>query len=206
LNCIQFRLANHPFQAHLSFELVRLAHSDSHWIHCEMNSGNWWWDMQDQLHAGTTIVAVICASDKTQLTNYSGNQHIQLLYPTIGNIRINIWLTPKQRPLILVARSPSPPNADLNTEKARHFTVGTVRSPLQNLDITGPGLKWNCTHGIQRHCFPLLAAWVGNYPEHLMIAPVSYDSFPVCGIPKCAPMGHSTCQALDNSRDQHVYS
>jgi len=28
----------------------------------------------------------------------------------------------------------------------------------------------------------------------------------MCGIPKGAPMGHSTCRALDNPRDQCVYS
>jgi hypothetical protein len=166
-----------------------------------MNSGNQWWNMQDQHPAGMTIVADICASDKTQLTKFSGNQHIWLLYPTIGNICINIWLTPKQHTLTLIACSPGSPNGAKNTEKGWHSTLGTVQSPLQNLDITGPGLKWNCTHGIQRHCFPLLAAWVGNYPEYLINAPASYDSCPVCNIPTGAPMGHSTCQAIDNSRD-----
>jgi len=28
----------------------------------------------------------------------------------------------------------------------------------------------------------------------------------MCEIPKGALIGHSTCRALDNSRDQHVYS
>jgi hypothetical protein len=51
-----------------------------------------------------------------------------------------------------------------------------------------------------------LAAWVGDYPEQVMIAPVSYGSCPMCEIPKGAPMGHSTFRPLDNSRDQHIYS
>jgi len=81
-----------------------------------------------------------------------------------------------------------------------------VLTPLRNLDITGPSLKWNCADGFQRRCYPLSAAWVRDYPEQVMIAQVSYGSCPMCEIPKGAPMGHSTCRVLDNPRDQHVYS
>jgi hypothetical protein len=51
-----------------------------------------------------------------------------------------------------------------------------------------------------------LAAWVGDYPEQVMVAQVSYGSCPMCQTPKSAPMGHSTFRPLDNSRDQHIYS
>jgi len=79
-------LAHLPFQAHLDFEPVRLADFDSRRIYSEMNTGDWWWDTQDQLPAGATIVPVIFASDKTHLTNFSGDQHAWPLYRTIGNI------------------------------------------------------------------------------------------------------------------------
>jgi len=80
-----------------------------------------------------------------------------------------------------------------------------VLSQLRHLDITGPGLKWDCADGFQRQCYPLLAAWVGDYPEQVMVAQVSYGSSPMCEIPKGALMGHSTFRPLDNSRDQHNY-
>jgi len=48
--------------------------------------GDWWWDKPDQLPARATIGAVICASDNTQLTNFSGDQCAWLLYLTIGNM------------------------------------------------------------------------------------------------------------------------
>jgi len=80
-----------------------------------------------------------------------------------------------------------------------------VLSPLRNLDLTGLDVKWNRAAGFQRQCHPLLAAWVGDYPEQVMIAQVSYGSCPMCEIPKAVPMGHSTCRGLDNLRDQHVY-
>jgi len=81
-----------------------------------------------------------------------------------------------------------------------------VLSPLQNLDITGPGMKWNCADGFQRQCYSHLVAWVGDYPEHVLIALVSYGSRPMSIIPKSAPMGHSTCRALNYSRNQHICS
>src|SRR5882757_6166875 len=58
--CIQFLLAHLPFQAHLEFEPVRLADSEGRRIYSEMNTGDWWWDTQNQLPAGATIVPVIC--------------------------------------------------------------------------------------------------------------------------------------------------
>jgi hypothetical protein len=203
---IWFLLAHLPFQTHLDFEQVRLADWECRLIYSEMNTGDWWWDTQDQLPAGATIVPVICASDKTHLTNFSGDQHGWPLYFTIGNIQKDIRWTPKKRAWILVGLIPCPPKSAKNTDEAWHSAVGTVPSPLRNLDITGPGLKWNCADGFQRQCYPLLAAWVGNYPEQVLIAHVSYGLCPMCEIPPGALMGHSTCRALDNSSYQHAYS
>jgi hypothetical protein len=76
-----------------------------------MNTGDWW-DTQNQLPAGVTIVPVICASDKTHLTNFSGDQHVWPLYHTIGNIRKDIRRTPKKRAWILVGLIPCPPNEE----------------------------------------------------------------------------------------------
>jgi hypothetical protein len=171
-----------------------------------MNTGDWWWDTQDQLPARATIVPVICASDKTHLINFLGDQHAWPLYLTIGNIRNVIRRTVTKHAWILVVLIPCPPKGAKNIDEAWHSAVGTVLSQLRHLDITGPGLKWECADGFQRQCYPLLAAWVGDYPEQVMIAQVPYGSCPMCEIPKCALMGHSTFQPLDNSRDQHIYS
>jgi len=203
--CIQFHLAHLPFQAHLDFKLVRLADSPSRRIYSEMNTGDWWWDTQDQLPAGATIVPVICASDKIQLTNFSSDQQAWSLYLTIGNIRKDFCRTPTKRAWILVGLIPCPPKGAKNTDEAWHSTVGTVLSPLRNLDITGPGLKWDCADGFQRQCYPLLAAWVGDYLEQVMVAQVSYGSYPMCEIPEHAPMGHSTFRPVDTPQDQHIY-
>ena len=93
--CIQFLLAYVPFQAPLNFQPVRLTDSEGLPIYREINSGDWCWDIHNQLPAGATIVPVICASNRTHLINFSGVQHAWPLYLTIGNIRKDIRRTPK---------------------------------------------------------------------------------------------------------------
>jgi hypothetical protein len=186
-------------------ERVRLADYAGCGIYSEINTGDWWSDTQDQLPAGATIVPVVCASDRTHLTSFSGDQHAWPLYLMIGNIRKDICRTPKKCPWILVDLTPCPPKGAKNIDEACHSAVGTVLSQLRHLDITGPSLKWDCADGFQQQCNLLLAARVGDYPEQVMVVNVSYGSCPMCEIPKGAPMGHSTFRPLDNSRDQHIY-
>jgi len=202
---MQFLLAHLPFQEHLDFEPVHLADFEGHRIYSEMNTGDWWWDTEDPLPAGATIVPVICVSDKTQLTNFLGDQHAWPLYLTIGNIRKDIRCTPNKCPWTLDGLIPCPPKGAREIDEAWHSAVGTVLSQLRHLDITGPGLEWDSADGFQRQCHPLMAFWVGDYPEQVMIAQVPCGSCPMCKIPKDAPMGHSTFWPLNNARDQHIY-
>jgi len=100
---------------------------------------------------------------------------------------------------------PCPLKDAKNIEEAWHNAVGTLLSQLRHLDITGPAWKRDCADGFQRQCYPLLAAWVGDYLEQVMVAQVSNGSCPMCEIPTGALMGHSTFWPLDNSRHRHRY-
>jgi hypothetical protein len=151
------------------------------------------------------IVLVIYACDKTQLTYSLGDQHAWPLNHTIHNSQKDILFAPKQRSWILVGLIPCPPKDANNTDKAWHSAVGTVLSPLRNLDTTDSSLKWDSADGFQRQCYRRFAAYVGDYPKHVMVTQVSYGSCPMCEIPKGAPMVRSTFRHLDNPRDQHVY-
>jgi len=196
------RFGTSPISGAPRFEPVRLADSECHRIYSELNPCDCLWDMQDQLPAGAMIVTVICASNKTHLPNFLGEQHAWPLYLTIGNIRKDICHTPHKHSWILVGLIPCPPTGANIIDEAWHSAVGTVLSPLRNLDITGPSLKWDGADGSQRQSYPLLAAWVGNYPEQVMLAQISYGSCPMCEIPTGVPMGHSTFRQLDNPQDQ----
>jgi len=206
VKCIQFLLAHLPFQAHFNIEPARLPDSEGDQIYRTMNTGNSWWDTKDQLPAWAMLVSVVCASEKTHLTNFSGDQPACTLYLTIGYIWEDIRLTHKTPDWILVCLIPRPPTGAKNIDKAWHSGVGTVLSQLRHLDITGPGLKWDWADGFQQQYYRPLAAWVGDYPEQAMVAQVSYGSCPMCEITKGEQMGHSNFQPLDNLRDQHIYS
>jgi hypothetical protein len=80
-----------------------------------------------------------------------------------------------------------------------------VLSQLSHLDITGPGLRWDCADEFQQQCDPLLAAWVRDYLEQVMVAPVSGGSCPMCEIAQGELMGHSYFQPPDHSRDHQIY-
>jgi len=194
-------LAHLPFQAHLNFKPVHRSDSENRWIYSKMNTGDWWWDTQDQVPAGAMIGPVICASDNTELTNFSVDQHAWPLCLAIHNIRVDIRCTLKQRACFPDGLIPCPLHGAKNTDEAWHSADGTVLAALRNLDIAGPGMKWNSADGFRRQWYHLLAAWVGDYPEQVMIAYVLYGSCPMCEIPKGVPMGHSTIRPLDNPRD-----
>jgi len=194
----QFHLVHLPYQAHLDFESVLFTDLVGRQIFSQIIKGDCWWDIHYQLPDRVTIVPVICASDQNQLTSSSSGQHSLLLYLTSCNIQKFICGTPKKCPTILIGLICHSPKCAKNTDEACHSMVATVLSPLRNLDITGPGLKWNYADGFQRQCYPLLAVWVGNYPEQVMIAQVSYSSCLMCEISEGAPMGHSTFHPIDN--------
>ncbi|ESK83972.1 hypothetical protein Moror_7503 [Moniliophthora roreri MCA 2997] len=51
-----------------------------------MWTGKWWELMQSRLPQSATIAPIIIATDKTQLTQFSGNKQAYPVYLTIGNI------------------------------------------------------------------------------------------------------------------------
>jgi hypothetical protein len=91
--------------------------------------------------SATINTAYSKASDKTHLTNFSGDQHAWPLFLTSGNIQKDVSCKPKKCAWIHIRLIPCPPKGAKNTDEAWHKIVGTVLSPLRNIDITGPGLK-----------------------------------------------------------------
>jgi len=148
----------------------------------------------------------MCASDMTDWTNISGDLCAWPLNLTIGNIWKDILHTPNQCAWILVSLIPCPLKGAKNINEVWHSAVGTVRSQLRHLDITGSGLKWDCEDGFQQQCYPCLAAWVGDHLEQVMVHQLSYGSCPMCEFPTGVLMGLSTFWPLGNSSVQHLCS
>ena len=66
------------------------------------------YDPQDQLPAGTTIVPIIAASDKTPVTRHTGGLEMHPLFITIGNINSNIRMKATSHAWQCVAFIPMP--------------------------------------------------------------------------------------------------
>lgn len=66
-----------------------------------------------------------------------------------------------------------------------------------------PGLLWDCAIEFQRQCNNLLAVWVGDYVEQVIVALVSNGLYHICEIDIGIPFGHSTFQPPINRRDQY---
>jgi len=114
--------------------------------------------------------------------------------------------TTKKSALILIALISCPLKGANNNDEAWPSAVGSLVSSFQNLDVTGPDFKWNCADRFNRKSFPLVAVWIGDYREQVMVAQVSYCSCLMWEILKGAPMGHSSFWVRDDSTDQHGYS
>ncbi|KAG0639401.1 hypothetical protein HOY80DRAFT_1074395 [Tuber brumale] len=55
-------------------------------VYSEMHAGDWWWETHDSLPEGATLVPIICSSDVTFLTNFSGDKKAWLIYLIIGEV------------------------------------------------------------------------------------------------------------------------
>jgi hypothetical protein len=159
-----------------------------------------------------TIVPVIIASDKTQMTKLSGNQEAYPVYLTIGNISKDVRRKASQHATLILGYLPADGFKDVpNKERRRllkkqllHCTMRAVMEPLEEAGRSG--LDMLCADGRTRRVYPLLAAFVGDWPEQSDMACTSQGGCPICikqnegrGDERRAPMRTrvSTLRAID---------
>lgn len=59
-------------------------------------------------------MSIVLASDKTHLTNFSGDQHMHAVYMSLGNIRKEIRNKVSHRAWVLLAKLPAPKFSSVN--------------------------------------------------------------------------------------------
>ena len=131
------------------------------------------------------IAPVILATDKTQLTNFSGDKQAWPVYLTIGNIDNGIRRRPSCRGTILIGSLPAS-KLDCISEKRRSQVVyqlfhNCMRSLLAPLKATGlTGIEMTCADSWIRHVYPILAAYVADFPEQCLVACCMESRCPRC--------------------------
>ncbi|KIY46435.1 hypothetical protein FISHEDRAFT_75626 [Fistulina hepatica ATCC 64428] len=156
----------------------------------DMHTGNWWWKTQqcvERTHPGATIVPIIISSDKTQLTTFR-NKSAYPIYLTIRNLPKEIRRKPSRHGQVLLGY--------LSTSKLEHITNKAAhRRTLCNLFhscmtmITRPlreagasGVLMQSGDGVVRRCHPILASYVGDYPEQLLVGCLKNLKCPSCTV------------------------
>ncbi|KIK69406.1 hypothetical protein GYMLUDRAFT_237209 [Collybiopsis luxurians FD-317 M1] len=98
------------FANNLVHELAKLfqgtKQTEEEWIYSEMWMGGLWNAAQQAILEGGTVAPVIIASDKTQLTQFSGNKAAYPVYLTLSNIPKSLRCKPGTRACILIAYLP----------------------------------------------------------------------------------------------------
>src|ERR1700731_903045 len=179
------QMAFMPEQHHINQGevLLRLYH--------EMHTGKWWWQTQtaiEQKTPGATIIPVILSSDKTQITLF----HNKMAYPvylTIGNIPKSIRRKPSQGGHILLAYLPTGKLEHITNKAARHCTLINlfhtcmhhITKPLQHAGQFGHNMTSGDGTVHQGH--PILANFIGDYPEQLLVTCIKSGECPKCPVP-----------------------
>ncbi|KAJ4471753.1 hypothetical protein C8J55DRAFT_375236, partial [Lentinula edodes] len=157
-------------------------------LYHDFYTGKWWWATQTALekeNPGATVIPVIISSDKTQVTLFR-NKSAYPVYLTIGNLPKEIRWKPSQQGQILLAYLPTTKLQHLTTKAGRrralanlfHACMGNLVAPLKELGISGVVMQSG--DGVKRRCHPILAAYIGDYPEQILVSCGYYGDCPVC--------------------------
>ncbi|KAI0373820.1 hypothetical protein BV20DRAFT_988937 [Pilatotrama ljubarskyi] len=161
-------------------------------VYFDMNTGKWWWATQAALERerpGATVIPIIISSDKTQLT-LIGNKTAYPVYMTLGNLPKDIRCKPSRRGQILLAYLPTTRLLHITNKAARrrtlanlfHACMSRVLQPLESVGVDG--MHFSSGDGIVRRGHPILATFVGDYPEQVLVTGCKTGECPKCKVPR----------------------
>ena len=130
---------------------------------------------------------MIIFSDKTQLTEFTGNKQAYPVYLTIGNIPRSIRRKPSKKATVLLAYlsadkilSSTMSDAKKTSQLQRlfHESLKMILEPL--VEAGKNGVEMADGKGYIRKVHPILACYVADYPEQCLISTVKYGTCPKC--------------------------
>ncbi|TFK79321.1 hypothetical protein K466DRAFT_505729 [Polyporus arcularius HHB13444] len=161
-------------------------------VYFDMHTGDWWWCTQEKLEArrpGATVIPIIIASDKTQLTLF-GSKTAYPVYMTIGNLPKEIRRKPSRRGQILLAYIPSTRLEHVASAASRrrmlanlyHVCLKHALAPLKKAGIDG--IRIARGDGVLYRGHPIFAVHIGDYLEQILATGVKSGECPKCPIPR----------------------
>ncbi|KAG9090045.1 hypothetical protein FRC06_001241, partial [Ceratobasidium sp. 370] len=156
----------------------------------DMWSADWWPRMQEELRKqgvrDATIAPLVIATDQTKLSSLCGGQKAYPVYLTLGNISKEARGQPSKRATVLLGYLPVDAFEDIVNDDERrrmkadlvHRAMETMFAPLVTASKTGVEM-W-CADGRLRRIFPLVAAYLADWPEQNLQSCTLEGSCPVC--------------------------
>ncbi|KAJ3487506.1 hypothetical protein NLI96_g3483 [Meripilus lineatus] len=200
VECIQELLGNPMFREVMSFVPERLFCDRLGKIRRidEMWTANWWWKIQQLLPEGATVTPVILSSDKTKLSQFRGDKSAWPVYLTIGNIAKDVRRKASSHASILVGYLPIGKFECYNDKSrlfARYQTFHTcMRALLKSLKDAGrDGVLMTCADSQIRRVWPILAAYIADYPEQCLVACCMENRCPIGDVVPQERGAHGLC-------------
>ncbi|KAG1886286.1 hypothetical protein F4604DRAFT_1675922 [Suillus subluteus] len=173
LDCIS-GLLNHPaFHNQLDFT-PRRVYTTAQWlcrVYLEWMTGDDAWNMQSALPRGATLLGTILSSDKTNILNMMGDR---VAHPLLSSLNAFVLTTLLPIPKFIYKKKCM---RGILEDHLIHECLDIVLHPLKLAAREGIMLLDPVGHS--RYCFTLLASYIVDTPEAMMLAAVGGKTSPV---------------------------